>query len=277
MAATAERISENWRIPDRLWERLEPLLPKRKRRRRYPGRKPLEWRRVLDGMFYVLRTGCQWKAAPREFGSGSSLHRYFQQLVASGVFEKLWKLALEEYDELRGIQWPWQCLDGATSKAPLGGKKTGPNPTDRAKSGTKRSLLTDGVGVPLGVAVSGANTHDKRLVEETLRSVPVKRAKPTRRKEQNLCADKGYDYPDVRQLIREWGYTAHIKSRGEEESARKQIPGYRARRWVVERTHSWFNRFRRLLIRWEKKAENYLAFLHFACAWLTFRAAGILG
>ena len=100
--------------------------------------------------------------------------------------------------------------------------------------------------MPLGVAVSGANTHDKRLVEETLRSVPVKRAKPTRRKEQNLCADKGYDYPDVRQLIREWGYTAHIKSRGEEESARKQIPGYRARRWVVERTHSWFHRFRRL-------------------------------
>ena len=123
MAATAERISENWRIPDRLWERLEPLLPTRKRRRRYPGCKPLEWRRVLDGIFYVLRTGCQWKAAPREFGSGSSLHRYFQQLVASGVFEKLWKLALEEYDELRGIQWPWQCLDGATSKAPLGGGK----------------------------------------------------------------------------------------------------------------------------------------------------------
>ena len=157
------------------------------------------------------------------------------------------------------------------------GKKTGPNPTDRAKSGTKRSLLTDGAGVPLGVAVSGANTHDKRLVEETLQSVPVKRPKPTRRKRQNLCADKGYDYPDVRQLLRDWGYTAHIKSRGEEESERKQIPGYRARRWVVERTHSWFNRFRRLLIRWEKKAENYVAFVHFACAWVTFRAAGILG
>ncbi|NMC19982.1 MAG: transposase, partial [Thermogutta sp.] len=67
------------------------------------------------------------------------------------------------------------------------------------------------------------------------------------------------------------------KSRGEEKSEQKQIPGYRARRWVVERTHSWFNRFRRLLIRWEKKAANYIAFLHFACAWVTFRAAGILG
>jgi putative transposase len=138
-------------------------------------------------------------------------------------------------------------------------------------------VLTDGAGVPLGGAVSGANTHDKCLVKETLESVPVKRPKPTRRKKQNLCADKGYDYPDVRKLLRDWGYTAHIKSRGEEESERKQIPGYRARRWVVERTHSWFNRFRRLLIRWEKKPENYVAFLPFACAWVTFRAAGILG
>jgi len=157
------------------------------------------------------------------------------------------------------------------------GEKTGPNPTDRAKSGTKRSVLTDGAGVPLGVAVGGANTHDKRLVKETLESVPVERPKPTTRKKQNLCADKGYDYPDVRQLLHDWGYTAHIKSRGEEECEGKEIPGYRARRWVVERTQSWLNRFRRLLIRWEKKVENYLALLHFACAWITFRAAGILG
>ncbi len=151
-------------------------------------------------------------------------------------------------------------------------------PIDRAKSGTKRSLLTDGEGVLLGLAVSGANTHDnRRLVEETLQSVPVRRPKPTRRKRQNLCDDKGYDYPDVRQLLRDWGCTAHIKSRGEEESERKQIPGYRARRWAVERTHSWFNRFRRLLIRWEKKVENYAALLHFACAWVTFPTAGIVG
>ena len=116
-----------------------------------------------------------------------------------------------------------------------------------------------------------------RLVEETLESIPIDRPEPTQRKKQHFCADKGYDYPTVRELIQEWGYTAHIKSRGQEEAERKQIPGYRARRWVVERTHSWFNRFRRLLIRWEKKPENYTAFLHFACAWITFRAAGILG
>jgi putative transposase len=138
-------------------------------------------------------------------------------------------------------------------------------------------LLTDGNGIPLGITTSGANTHDKRLVEATLESMPIDRPEPTASEPQHMCLDKGYDYVDIRELIDQWGYTAHIKSRGQEESERKEIPGYRARRWVVERTHSWFNRFRRLLIRWEKKAENYVAFLHFACAVMTYRAAGVLG
>lgn len=107
--------------------------------------------------------------------------------------------------------------------------------------------------------------------------MPVQRPTPTAAQPQHFCADKGYDYPDVRALIAEWGYTAHIKSRGQEREARRKLPGYRARRWVVERTHSWMNRFRRLLIRWEKKAKNYLAFLHLACAYITLRAAEVLG
>jgi putative transposase len=89
--------------------------------------------------------------------------------------------------------------------------------------------------------------------------------------------DKGYDYPDVRELVDKWGYTAHITARGVEAQARKRIPGYRCRRWVVERTHSWFNRFRRLLIRWEKKVANYAAMLHLACAYITLRAAEVMG
>ena len=131
--------------------------------------------------------------------------------------------------------------------------------------------------MPLGVEVAGANTHDKRLVRGTLSSIPIRRPRPTCRKKQHLCADKGYDYPDVRQLIARRGYTAHIKSRGEERSERSTVPGYRARRWVVERTHGWLNRFRRLLIRWEKKPTNYLAFLHLAFAHITLRASEVLG
>ena len=156
-------------------------------------------------------------------------------------------------------------------------KKTGPNPTDRAKRGTKRSLLTDGGGVPLGVSVDGANRNDFKMARQTLESVPIPRPEPTPEEPQGLCLDKGYDYEEVRALVEEFGYTAHIRPRGEEAAAIKREVGYKARRWVVERAHSWLNRFRRILIRWEKKPENYLAMLHLACALITFRAAGLPG
>lgn len=110
-----------------------------------------------------------------------------------------------------------------------------------------------------------------RLVEPTLKSIPVERPRPTRKDPQGLCLDKGYDYDEVRDLVREFGYTAHIRARGEEAQAIKRQAGFKARRWVVERTHSWMNRFRRILIRWEKIPENYLALLHFVCAFITLR------
>jgi putative transposase len=157
------------------------------------------------------------------------------------------------------------------------GKKTGRNPTDRGKSGTKRSMLTEGHGVPLAVAVDGANRHDMKLTEPTLKAMVADRPGVTDENPQNMCMDKGYDYPEIRELLAEWGYIPHIRPIGEESDAKKRIPGYRARRWVVERTHSWMNRFRRLLIRWEKKADNYLAMVHFACAYITFHAAGVFG
>jgi putative transposase len=99
---------------------------------------------------------------------------------------------------------------------------------------------------------------------------------PTAALPQGLCMDKGYDYDEVRDLVAEFGFTAHICARGEEADQIKREAGYRARRWVVERTHSWMNRFRRILIRWEKLAKTYLAFLHLACAIITWRATGLL-
>jgi len=92
-----------------------------------------------------------------------------------------------------------------------------------------------------------------------------------------MCLDKGYDYPEVRELVHEFGFTAHIRSRGEEAKAIKNEAGFRARRWVVERTHSWMNRFRRILVRWEKRADTYIAMLHLACAIVTWRETGLLG
>ena len=134
--------------------------------------------------------------------------------------------------------------------------------------------------MPVGLEVAGADRPDMRLVEATLASVPVDRPEPTADGPQHLCGDKGYDFSSVRELVAAWGYTAHIPvktAKGAAPVPRQKIPGYRARRWVVERTHSWLNRFRRLLIRWEKKVPNYKAFLHFACAWITYKAAEVLG
>jgi len=159
----------------------------------------------------------------------------------------------------------------------LGGKKTGPNPTDRAKSGVKRSLLTEGHGVPLGLAIDGANRHDMKLLRPTLESIVVERPQASAEQEQGMCLDKGYDYDQVRAILIEFGFTAHIRGRGEEAKEIAREAGKRARRWVVERSHSWMNRFRRILVRWEKKAENYLAFVHFACGLIAFRAAGLFG
>jgi transposase len=125
----------------------------------------------------------------------------------------------------------------------------------------------------VGLAIEGANRHDMKLVRPTLESIPAaieeRRQKAREHAAQGLCLDKAYDYDQVRALVEEFGFAAHIRARGEEKKALAQEPGFRARRWVVERTHSWMNRFRRILIRWEKKAQNYLAMLHFACACIT--------
>ncbi len=141
----------------------------------------------------------------------------------------------------------------------------------------KRSVLTDGHGVPIGVAVEGANRHDMKLVRPTIDSIVIERPEPTEERPQGMCLDKGYDYTEVRDTLKEFAFTAHIRARGAEAQALKTEAGFRARRWVVERAHSWMNRFRRLLVRWDKKPQNYLAFLHFACGLIAFRAAGSFG
>jgi transposase len=138
-------------------------------------------------------------------------------------------------------------------------------------------LLTDGAGVPIGLAIDGANRNDMKLVGETIQSIPVVRPVPTVERPQGMCMDKGYDYEVVRETVKESGFTPHIRARGEEAKAIKNEAGFKARRWVVERTHSWMNRFRRLLIRWEKKPENYLALLHLVAGIIAYRAAGLFG
>lgn len=125
--------------------------------------------------------------------------------------------------------------------------------------------------------MDGANRHDMKLTRATIESLVVERPTPTAEQPQGMCLDKGYDFQEVRDILIEFGFTAHIRSRKEEAQALKRDAQKKARRWVVERTHSWMNRFRRILIRWDKKPANYIALLHFACGLIAFRAAGLFG
>ncbi len=123
---------------------------------------------------------------------------------------------------MKGIDWSWLSMDGCMTKAPLGGEKDGQKPHRSRQGGVKRSLLVDANGIPIGMAVEGANRHDMKMVEETLESIPVDRPEPTRGKPQGMCMDKGYDYDEVRELVEEFGFTAHIHRRGVEAQKLKR-------------------------------------------------------
>lgn len=163
-----------WEVPDELWERTEPLL-KRFDPPAATGRHPVDQRRVLDAIIFRLRTGCQWNHIPRVYGDDSTIHRYFQHWCAAGFFKKLWARLVRECDELKGVQWKWQAADCMLGKARCGGDAVGPNPTDRGKNGTKKSLVTEGAGGPLGAVVAAANVNDDQLLRQTLEAIVIPR------------------------------------------------------------------------------------------------------
>jgi len=262
----------SWELPEIVMNAFLQVIPVKKGGMGRPVE--VNFRKIIAGIFYVMRTGIQWQACPREeFGPPSTVHYYFSKWCREGVFIAMAARALELYDALRGIAWEWQSVDGVMTKAPLGGEATGPNPTDRGKLGTKRSLLVDGRGVPLAVVSAGANVNDFKILEETIRSIPIDRPEPSDNRPQNLCLDKGYDNRQSRRIAIDEGYVAHIRSRGEEKREKAADTNYKARRWVVEVAHSWLNRFRKILVRFEKKSETQLGLLQFACAYIAFKRA----
>jgi putative transposase len=254
-----------WRVPNDLWGQIQPLLPPAKEPGTV-GQPALPQRKVVNGILYVLRTGCQWKSLPKEwFGASSSLHAYFQAWQKAGVWQKVFERLVRYYDKVKQIQWRWQAIDSKSVAAPLGREKTGKNPTDRGKLGSKRHILTDARGAPLAVVVSAANVNDLTCTLAVLDALIVERPKRTYRV-HHLCGDKGYDSDDLRQAVTERQYRVHF---GRRWPTVTEVPADRrhpARRWVVERTLSWQNNFRSLRTRWAKKADNWLALIHFACA-----------
>ena len=283
--ATTQPKMDYFRMPRPLWRKLKKYLPKpRKRESAKGGRPRASERAVADAIRYVLWTGCQWKALHRDwFGVSSSVvHERFQRWRRMGLFEKLMKRMAEYYArECGGIDWKWQAMDSKHSAAPLGGEKTGKNPTDRGKLGAKINLLVHGCCVPISVVLTGANRHDKVSAFELIVSVVTK---SPAHKEQHLCADKTYDSDDLREFVASAGYEAHIKinprrkdlaegaaEHSSNEDSSKRV--YPARRWMVERTISWLVKRRSLRTRWSKKAENWLALVQLACSHILLNLA----
>jgi putative transposase len=261
-----------FRVPRPLWRFVGRVLPKPKRHRR-GGRPAADPRAVLNGIWYVLWTGCQWKAVHRDwFGvCSSTLHERFQTWQQAGVFQKVMTRLVRFYARYRGIRWLFQAIDSKACPAPLAGTDTGKNPVDRGKRGSKIHLLVDQRGAPLSVQVSGANIVDKWFADDLIISIVVPRP-DARLVEQHICMDRAYDYADVHQFVELERYIVHIKHRrlrGEPRVEACPIPGetqYPARRWVVERTLGWLAKRRSLRVRWCKKADNWLAFIQLACA-----------
>jgi putative transposase len=134
MSTDSDTKRAAWELPDAVWQRMEPLIPPKKGKTGHP--RTVDLRRITEGLFYVLRTGIQWQACPRErYGPPSTVYYYFAQWVKAGVFALLWAEALLVYDELKGLEWTWQSVDGAMTKAPLGGKPRAPIPRTVASTG----------------------------------------------------------------------------------------------------------------------------------------------
>jgi len=262
------------RVPGKLWRKIRKHLPKVRQGGR--GRPACPNRAVMDGIWFILWSGCQWKAVERSwFGVSSSvLHERFQTWQQKGVFVQIMQAMLRYYGRTRHVRWTWQSADSRSVPAPLGGKGTGKNPTDRAKLGGKIHILVDQRGAPLAIDVFGANHNEKWHVAALICSILIQRPTVI----QHLCLDKAYDSWEVHVFVKQQGYIPHIKHRRRINEPKDPcpIPGetvYPARRWVSERTLGWLGRRRSIRTRWCKKPQNWLALIQLACAHVLFDMA----
>jgi putative transposase len=270
-----------WEVSDELWERVRPLIPQRPPHPK-GGRPAADDRKMFAAIVYLVRTGIPWNAMPRELGASSTVYDRFRLWEKQGLFVRLWQAGLQEYDELAGLDWQWQSLDGTQIKAPFAADASGKNPVDRRKQGTKRSQLCEGHGLPLAVVLEGANRTDMTVAAVTLDAMIIQR--PDHKiVEQHLCLDAGYDYPNILEAAHERGYVTHVRpnwwNRNHSQPAtpeqlalsQQRQPGKKPRRWMVERLHAWLNHFRRILVRWDKFSHCYLTLLCLANALICFQ------
>ena len=260
-------------VSDALWERLQPLLPPPPQRRfRFPGRKRLDYRKILTGILFVLKTGIAWDDLPAELGCGcgKTCRHYLHLWHQAGVWRRLHQVLLAELNGADLIDWERALIDASFAKAPEGGQDTGPSPTDRRKSGSKHHVLTDAQGIPLAATVTAANVNEVTQVVEVLSEMPPVGGKPgpKRTRPERLQGDKAYDSEPLRQLLRALGITPILPKRNSDEE------GLGVWRWFVERTISWLHAFGRLRRRLDRLTELQDAFLRLACSVICLRLLG---
>ena len=239
-------------VSDALWERIQPLLPPPNPRRfRFPGRKRLDERRVLTGIIFVLKTGIPWEDLPQEMGCGCGMScwNYLHAWQEAGVWERLHEVLLAELQAANRIDWSRAAVDSTHARALGGGERTGQNPTDRRKLGTKHHLVTDAGGVPLAVTITGSNVHDTQELLHVVDAIPEVRGKVghPRKRPEELYADRAYDSEPHREQLRQRGIDPKIAHRGTQHGS-----GFGVYRWVVERTASRLHSFRKLRLRTDR-------------------------
>ncbi len=252
-------------LTDRQWAFICPLLPPPAR----TGRPRADDRRTIEGILYVLITGCRWPDLPPEYGAPTTVWRRLKGWGAAGVWTRIWRAALAALDQQGKLDWTMAFLDGSFAPAKKGGDKVG---LTKKGKGTKWMLVVDGTGLPLGFYLESANTAEVRLAEATLDTISVSRPRGRpRQRPEKLVADRGYDSSAFRGVLRRRGIGMCIPpkrrpatwrpKRGRPVLARRDE--YRER-YKVERSFAWLGNFRRLLIRWEHLCEVYEGFFSVA-------------
>jgi transposase len=257
-------------LSDALWKRIKPLLPKPKKRRfRYPGREPVEDRKALTGILFVLKTGIPWEDLPQELGCGSGMTcwRRLRDWNKAGVWQKLHEQLLAELNAADQIDWSRAAVDSRSFRALGGGEKTGPSPVDRRKKGSKHHVIVDGHGTPLAATLTAANEHDVKQFEPLVDAVPAVRGKRghPRRRPKSVYADRAYDSEPNRRAMRRRGIQPKVARKGTPHGS-----GLGVFRWVVERTLGWLPRKRKLRIRTERRADIHGALLSIGCDLICF-------
>jgi transposase len=258
-------------VSDELWAVIEPELPPEPAKPQ-GGRPRVPDRAALTGILFVLKTGIQWEDLPHEMGCGCGMTcwRRLRDWYQAGVWTRVHLLLLEHLHWAHQINWARVAVDSTSIPAPAGGPATGPNPTDRGKTGTQQHLAVDAHGIPLAVDLTAAKRPAGQQLLELIAALPHvggQRGRPRHRPEK-VHADKAYDWAANRAGLRARGILPRIARRGIESAERLG-----RWRWVVERTISWLHRRRRLRIRYERRDDMHQAFLTLGALMITWNFA----